>query len=143
MSTRAIIGYKREDGKFVAGWQWNDGMDLGPILRNNFKTMEKVERLIENGVWNSLVPPRNKDMLHLFEEWTQRPCSSYHLVIVGKCHLLKERPNDNAEFCFGDSEGVEIENGKIVFDSIERAMRQDINYVYEFIEEENKWKTHR
>ena len=36
-----------------------------------------------------------------------------------------------------------VENGKIVFDSIERAMGQDINYVYAFIEEENKWKTHR
>ena len=143
MSTRAIIGYKREDGKFVAGWQWNDGMKLAPLLRRHFDTVEKVGELIKNGVWNNIVSPKNKDLLHHFETWAKRPNSDYYLVPVGKCHLLKEKPNDTAEFCFGGDEGVEVEDGKIVFDSIEKAMSQDINYVYEFVVEENRWKVHR
>lgn len=143
MSTRAIIGYKREDGKFVAGWQWNDGMGLAPLLRKQFDTVEKVNELLSNGVWNNIVSPQNKEIFNLFSEWTKIPNSEYYLVSVGKCHLLKERPCDTAEYCFGGDEGIEIKDGMILFDSFEIAYNQDINYLYEFIPENNKWIIHK
>lgn len=143
MSTRAIIGYKREDGKFAGGWQWNDGKELSSLLKKQFNTIEKVDNLISNGVWNNIIAPQDTDTLEHFKEWTERPNTNYYIVTVGKCHLLKEQPNDSAEFCFEGDTGVScIEDGKIIFDSFECANGQDISYLYEFIPDSNTWKIH-
>lgn len=143
MSTRAIIGYKREDGKFVGGWQWNDGKGLCPLLRSQFNTIEKVNELISNGVWNNIITPQDKDTLEHFKEWTERPNTDYYLVEVGKCHLLKEKPDDSASCFEGDTGISSIENGIIIFDSIDDAIGQDINYLYEFIPVSNSWIIHQ
>lgn len=38
MSTRAVVGILNADGTVTAGWQWNDSMNLPPILKKYFKT---------------------------------------------------------------------------------------------------------
>lgn len=140
MGTRAIIGFKRADGTFIGGWQWNDGMGLAPLLRRHFKTIEQVNELIHNGVWNNISSPRDNEKLKIFKEFSSRPNSSYYTVEAGKCKLLKERPCDSAEFCFGDDDGISIENGAIIFDSFLRAAHQDVSYIYEFDCDTNEWK---
>lgn len=142
MSTRAIIGYRRNDGTFIGGWQWNDGMGLAPLLRRYFDTIEKVDELIHNGVWNSISSPRDKDRFEMFKEFSERPNSCYYTVEVGKCQLLKERPIDNATYCFEGDNGVVIENRAIVYDSFTRVAGQDCSYVYEFDYVTGNWKTY-
>ena len=144
MSTRAIIGIQNNDGSIKGGWQWNDGMNLKSLLKSQFDTIEKVNELISNGVWNNIVSPRDKKTLDHFTEWTKRDNSDYYIVSVGKCHLLKEKPNDNAEFCFGGDEGIIInDNGSMTFENFERALGQDINYLYLFYPETKEWKIYR
>ncbi len=144
MSTRAIIGIHNEDGSIKGGWQWNDGMGLIPLLKSQFNTIGKIEKLISNGVWNNIVSPRDKETLDHFMEWTKRDNSDYYLVSVGKCHLLKEKPNDNVEFCFGGDEGIIINvDGSMTFEDFERANGQDINYLYLFYPDTEQWKMFR
>ncbi len=143
MSTRAIIGIQDEDGSIKGGWQWNDGMGLMTLLKSQFNTIGKIEELISNGVWNNIVSPRDKESLAHFTEWTKRDNSDYYLVPVGKCHLLKEKPNDNAE-CFGGNEGIIINtDGSMTFEDFERANGQDINYLYLFYPNAEEWKMFR
>lgn len=94
MSTRAIIGIQNMDGTITGAWQWNDGMDLAPLLREQFNTLEKVQVLIKNGVWNNMFSPEDTETLKHFTEWSKRDDSCYYIVSVGKCYLLKEKPND-------------------------------------------------
>lgn len=144
MSTRAIIGIQNEDGSITGGWQWNDGMGLAPLLCRQFNTKEKVLELIRNGVWNNIVFPNDKEILGVFTEWTKRENSNYYLVSVGKCHILKERPCDNSEFCFGGDDGIVInEDGSMTFADFDTANGQDINYLYLFYPETQKWFTYR
>lgn len=141
MSTRAIIGIQNEDGSIKGGWQWNDGMGLITLLKSQFNIKGKIEELISNGVWNNIVSPRDKETLDHFTKWTKRDNSDYYLVPVGKCHLLKEKPNDNAEFCFGGDEGIIINtDGSMTFEDFERANGQDINYLYLFYPDTEEWK---
>lgn len=141
MSTRAIIGIQNEDGSIKGGWQWNDGMGLITLLKSQFNIIGKIEELISNGVWNNIVSPRDKETLDHFTKWTKRDNSDYYLVPVGKCHLLKEKPNDNAEFCFGGDEGIIINtDGSMTFEDFERANGQDINYLYLFYPDTEEWK---
>ena len=143
MSTRAIIGLQNEDGTITAGWQWNDGKGLLPLLRSQFNTTEKITELISNGVWSTIVSPRDKETLGIYTEWTKRDSSEYYIVPVGKCHLLKTKPNDNAEFCFGGDAGIIInDDGSMTFENFERAIGQDINYLYLFNPETEEWKVY-
>jgi len=144
MSTRAIIGIQNKDGTITGGWQWNDGKGLLPALKRNFDTLDKVKTLISNGVWNNLVKPRNKKTLECYTEWSKRENSDYYIVPVGECHLLKERPNDNAEFCFGGDDGITInEDGSMTFEDFECANGQDISYLYLFYPETREWKVYQ
>lgn len=144
MSTRAIVGIYNKDGSIKGGWQWNDGNGLMSLLKSQFNTVEKIEELISNGVWNNIVAPKDKETLKLFTEWTGRENSDYYIVPVGKCSLLKERPNDTAEFCFGGNKGIEINpDGSMTFEDFKRAKEQDINCLYLFYPDENKWKVFR
>lgn len=141
MSTRAIIGIQNANGTITAGWQWNDGMSKLPLLRKYFGTLEKVQELVKNGVWNNLVPTEEKNLLDHFAEWTKCPNSDYYLVSVKDCHLLKEKPCDNALFCFGSDECITVnDDGSMTFDSFETANGQDINYLYLFYPDTNEWK---
>lgn len=143
MSTRAIIGIQNKDGSICGGWQWNDGKGLLPLLKNQFDTTEKIIELISNGVWNNIVSPRNKETLEHFKEFTKKPDSDYYIVSVGKCHLLKEKPNDNAAFCFGSDEGISINSdGSMTFEDFETADGQDINYLYLFNPETREWNVY-
>ena len=143
MSTRAIIGIQNNDGSINGGWQWNDGKGLLPLLKSQFNTIEKIETLISNGVWSTIVSPRDKETLEVYTEWTKRDNSEYYIVSVGKCHLLKTKPNDNAEFCFGGDEGIIInDNGSMTFENFERAHGQDLNYIYLFYPETKEWKVY-
>ena len=139
MSTRAIIGYTREDGKFAGGWQWNDGMDLCPLLKEQFDSTEKIDNLISKGVWNNIVSADDTETLEYFKEFTVRPNSDYYLVEVGHCFLLKEKPCDSAEFWLDGDDGVSVEDGRLVFDSIEIANQQDINFLYKFDISDSSW----
>lgn len=144
MSTRAIIGIQNKDGSIIGGWQWNDGKGLLPLLKSQFNTTDKIVELISNGVWNNIVSPRDKETLEHFTEWTKRDNSDYYLVSIGKCHLLKEKPNDNAEFCFGGDEGIIInDDGSMTFEDFEWANGQDINYLYLFNPETQEWKVYQ
>lgn len=141
MSTRAIIGIQNANGTITAGWQWNDGMDLAPLLKEQINTLEKVQELVRNGVWNNIFAPEDTDTLKQFTEWCEREDSCYYIVPVGKCYLLKEKPNDTAEFCFCGDEGIEInDDGSMTFESFETANGQDINYLYLFYPESREWK---
>lgn len=61
------------------------------------------------------------------------PNSDYYLIPVGECYLLKERPCDNSDFCFGGDEGIIVnEDGSMTFADFETAQGQDINYLYLF-----------
>lgn len=144
MSTRAIIGIQNKDGSINSGWQWNDGKGLLPLLKSQFNATEKIVELISNGVWNNIVSPRDKETLEHFTEWTKRDDSDYYLVSIGKCHLLKEKPNDNAEFCFGGDEGIIInDDGSMIFEDFERANGQDVNYLYLFNPKTQEWKVYQ
>lgn len=141
MSTRAIIGIQNMDGTITGAWQWNDGMDLEPLLREQFNTLEKVQVLIKNGVWNNMFAPEDTETLKHFTEWSKRDDSQYYIVPVGKCHLLKEKPNDTAEFCFGGDDGITInKDGSMTFADFETANGQDISYLYLFYPGTNEWK---
>lgn len=141
MSTRAIIGIKNLDGTITGAWQWNDGMGLLPLLRKQFNTTEKVHELVKNGIWNNIVSPKDNETLKHFTEWTKRENSDYYLVPVGKCHLLKEKPCDNAEYCFNGDDGITInKDGSMTFRNLETANGQDINYLYLYHPDTNKWE---
>lgn len=142
MSTRAIIGIKNEDGTVTGGWQWNDGMKLISKLRNHFNTLEKVQELVKNGIWNNIVFPKDKDTLEHFTEWTKKENSDYYLVPVGKCYLLKEKPFEHVEYCFNGENGITInDDGSMTFADVDTAFNQDINYLYLYYPETNTWKT--
>lgn len=141
MSTRAIIGILKEDGTVKAGWQWNDGMQLLPVLNKHFNNLEKANSLICNGVWNSMIEATDTGLLEDFTKWTKRENSQYHLVSVEDCYLLKEKPCDNAEYCFGGDEGITInEDGSMTFDSVSWALEQDISYLYLLNKDNKTWK---
>lgn len=143
MSTRAIIGSENADGTITGGWQWNDGKGLLPLLRKQFNTIEKVQELIRNGVWNNIVPPDDQDTLKHFTDWTKRDNSDYYLIPVEKCHILKERPCDNAEYCFSDCEGITVnEDGTMAYADFWTAQEQDINYLYLFDPESQIWNVY-
>ena len=63
MSTRAIIGIENSDGTIIGAWQWNDGMGLASLLKSQFDTLDKVQELIKNGVWNNIVSPEDIETL--------------------------------------------------------------------------------
>lgn len=116
-------------------------MKITPLLRNQFDTLNKVQELIKNGVWNNIVSPKDTETLKRFTEWTKRDDSCYYIVSVGKCYLLKEKPNDTAEFCFGGDNGITInKDGSMTFADFETANGQDINYLYLFYPGTNEWK---
>lgn len=144
MSTRAIIGIHNKDGSISGGWQWNDGKGLLPLLRSQFNTTEKIIELISNGVWNNILSPEDKETLEHFTKWTKKENSNYYIVPVGKCLLLKEKPNDNAAFCFGGDEGIIINgDGSMTFEDFEWANGQDINCLYLFYPETGEWKVNQ
>jgi len=144
MSTRAIIGIQNKDGSITGGWQWNDGEGLLPLLKSQFNTTEKIVELIQNGVWSTIISPKDNEALEVYSEWTKRKNSIYHITSVGKCHLLKTKPNDNAEFCFGGDKGITINtDGSMTFENFECANGQDINYLYLFNPETQKWKMYQ
>lgn len=144
MSTRAIIGIQNNDGTITGAWQWNDGMNIASLLRREFDTLEKTQELIKNGVWNNIISQKSKDPLRSFIDWTKRANSDYYLVAVGNCYLLKEKPCDTAEFCFGDDEGITVNaDGSMTFETFEVTNGQDINYLYLFYPEANEWKIYR
>lgn len=143
MSTRAIIGIRNEDGTITGGWQWNDGMGLISLLRKEFDTVEKIQELISNGVWNNIAGPHDKQEIKQFMEWANRQGSDYSVVPVGRCFLLKEEPCDNAAFCFGDEEGITINSdGSMTFANFITANSQGINYMYLFNPVTNTWRTY-
>lgn len=143
MSTRAIIGIKNENGTITGGWQWNDGMGLISLLRKEFDTVEKIQELISNGVWNNIAGPRDKQEINQFMKWAKRQGSDYSVVPVGRCFLLKEEPCDNASFCFGDEEGITINaDGSMTFADFTTANGQDINYMYLFNPVTSTWRTY-
>jgi hypothetical protein len=140
MNARAIIGIKNKDGSIKAGWQWYDGKGLKPLLKRQFNTVEKIEELISNGVWNIIIAPKAEEDMGLFEEWAKWKEFQYYLVPVGKCHLLKERPNDNAQFAFSENKDITVnEDGSVTFKDFETAIGQDIGYLYLFDPETNEW----
>lgn len=144
MSTRAIIGIQNKDGTITGGWQWNDGKGLLPLLRNHFNTEEKIKKLIMNGVWNNIVSPKDEGTLTHFKKWTKREGTAYYLVPIEKCYLLKEKPCDNAEFCFGGDIGVTINiDGSMTFSNFEIAKGQDINYLYLFHPNKKEWEVYQ
>lgn len=140
MSTRAIIGIENADGSIRGGWQWNDGKGLLPLLQSQFNTPDKIHTLISNGVWNNMVSPYDTARLAHFTEFTMRKDSDYYIVPVGKCYLLKERPNDNAEFCFGGDDGITVNSdGSMTFESFVCAYGQDVNFLYLFKPDTSTW----
>lgn len=144
MSTRAIIGIQSDDGSIKGGWQWNDGKGLLPLLESQFNCENKIEELVSHGVWNNIVAPWDYELLEHFTEWTKRKNSAYHIASVGKSHLLKERPCDNAEFCFGGDEGITINaDGSMTFENFTCAHQQDISYLYLFSPKTNMWQVYR
>lgn len=144
MSTRAIIGIENSDGTITGAWQWNDGLGLAPLLRSQFNTLEKAKELIKNGVWNNIVAPKETDRLRRYMGWTENDDSCYYLVSVGECHLLKEKPNDTAAFCFAENNGVTINvDGSMTFANFEITNEQDIDCIYLFQPETNEWKIFR
>ena len=143
MSTRAIIGIRNENGTITGGWQWNDGRGLISLLSKEFDTVEKIQELISNGVWNNITGPRDKQEINQFMEWANRQGSDYSVVPVGRCFLLKEEPCDNASFCFGDEEGITINaDGSMTFADFATANSQDINYMYLFNPMTSTWRTY-
>lgn len=142
MSTRAIIGYRKADGTFIGGWQWCDGGDMLPILRKYFDTKEKVDSLISMGVWTTLISPKDSN-LNVFKEWESRPNSEYKVLDIEKCHVLTTNYYDVNNF-LDDYGVIGIENGAILFNTIQSASHHDINYVYEFIPVgiSTKWRKH-
>lgn len=143
MSSSAIMGYVKENGHFVGGWQWNDAQDLQKKLNKYINTLEKVDALIYRGVWNNIVFPGEKSKRDDFVEKTLRPKTPYHLELVDNILLLKEKPDDDSAKCFEADSHISVESGILEFNSIEDALGQDIVCLYEFMPNVGKWVDHR
>lgn len=96
-------------------------MKIAPLLKNQFDTLNKVQELIKNGVWNNIVSPKDTETLKRFTEWTKRDDSQYYIVPVGKCHTINK-------------------DGSMTFADFETANGQDISYLYLFYPGTNEWK---
>ena len=59
MSTRAIVGYKRDDGTIVGAWCWNDGYDIENDLKRDFKSLFDVEFILEVGMFAQFTLRKN------------------------------------------------------------------------------------
>lgn len=134
MSTRAIIGIKNEDGSITGAWQWNDGGNLTSLLNKNFNTIEKATEIINEGMWSTMFTNKGaekherwlKDELHK-EENENIPPRQYTKIY--DIQLLKH-------------EGY-YQRPPARYESFEDAMGQDINYLYLFNKNTNKWERYR
>ena len=145
MSTRAIVGYMLPNGTIVGGWQWYDGGNLQTQLRNNFKTKEEVNTLINQGVWRCLVTPRDS-ILEWYQEKCKKDPTSYHLIPVNKSWVFKYSAIDNLEHFYesiakGHEQEIKIKDNVLIFKNIACAFGQDLTYVYLFNEKTSKWNT--
>lgn len=133
MSTRAILGIKLENGTIAGAWQWNDGKGLRPLLNKVFNTIDKATRLIDEGVWSTMF---TKKEMEEYEDWLvnelykgrkeQVPYHSYTDVLGVK--LLKQERHEN--------------DGPTLYENFEEALNQDINYLYLFDPQTNRWTVH-
>lgn len=139
MSTRAVVGILNADGTVTAGWQWNDSMNLPPILKKYFKTEEDVRKLASYGMWNNLFSPIDRDYKY-FKAICMEPGTHYYMKDVCKCHMLKESPNDSAKSFEGDEGIVVNADGSMTFESVDRAKKEDCNYVFLFHPCVNEWE---
>lgn len=134
MSTRAIIGIKNEDGSITGAWQWNDGSGLISLLNRKFNTIEKTIKLINEGMWSVMYSDKEADE---HEKWLKED-------------LYKNKNEDIQPHKYISINGVQLlkeeryyEKLPEVYKSFKDAIGQDINYLYLFDANINKWKCYR
>lgn len=124
MSTRAIIGIKRDDGAILGAWQWNDGADLEDLLNRYFGSDEAAEDLVHLGVFSSLMTTDDAESVKI------------DLLKIGICsHYI---PFHGAAVFPADKRGQFFEGVPTVYAGLEDALEQDINYVY--LWENGRWQ---
>jgi len=134
MSTRAILGIENEDGTILGAWQWCDGAGLSSVLNKTFNTVEKAMLLINEGTWSTM--------------FTQNEMEDYeHWLITD---LYKGHESDVPYHSYGDVLGVKLlrykhheDKAPVVYSSYDDAIGQDINFLYLFDKDTNKWSMHR
>lgn len=124
MSTRAIIGIKRNDGSILGAWQWNDGNDLEELLNCYFGNDELAEELVQQGVFSSLMTTGDAERV------------KRDLLKIGICSNYI--PFHGAAVFPADKRGQFFEGVPTVYADLEDALGQDINYVY--LWENGRWQ---
>lgn len=135
MSVNAIIGYKREDGTFVGGLQWNNAGKLTNVLKSYFNSKEKIDNLISNGLW--LCINSNYD-----NSWEiiKRCCKNNDTeFFIENCIMIKFEDNDEIlkdEIFQLIRELLDDNSGMIIFPSLDLVKdygsKFGINYLYEY-----------
>jgi hypothetical protein len=134
MSTRAIIGIKNNEGSITGAWQWNDGGGLTSLLNKKFNTIDKVVELINQGMWNCMFSKKEAEE---YEKWL-------------KDNLYKNRNKDIPPHKYMSINGIQLlkderyyERLPETYKSFDDAIGQDINYLYLFDTDTNKWECFR
>ena len=138
MSTRAIFAKQLEDGKYLGGWQWNDGNIIPSELTKRISTLAEAELLISLGEWRCLMNRNEKNEHIKFCESLNKNNPKHYaeeekpkFQKIGKYYVLLKN-HKSVEF-----------NKPQIYDSIEDMLGQDVNYVYVFDTMVNKWIKHK
>jgi len=127
MSTRAIIALPCKEG-YETCWNWNDGGpdNLGRELRRYFRSLEEVRSLLQTKSFSIICGPNT------INDYLQNGDTA---VVLPNLRYLLVHPYQG---------GVVAGRGKrAIFKSIQEMLDQDINYVYVFDPETNKWTTYK
>lgn len=124
MSTRAIIGIKREDNKIIGAWNWCDGYDIKDVLDSDFQTLEDVHYLLSLGMFSSV---NSKEEYEEFLSWGKKNninvANRYRFIPHNNAYIIQEKHH--------------IDREAEVYEDIDDVLGQDINVAYLF--ENGKW----
>ena len=135
MGTRAILAKQFKNGKYITGWQWNDGDITIANLKKWFPKEEYLDTLISLGEWKGLYTDKNKEK---FIAWcAENNIEEPVFTKIGNINILldkfkMENKTEENEFC-----------SPKVYDSIKDMLDEDLNFVYVFNPENGEWKKYR
>lgn len=129
MSTHAIIALPCKEG-YETCWNWNDGYPayLGRELRQHFRSIDAVRELMETKSFSVICGPRR-----INDYMTEDGDTALYLPLSNRYLLI--HPHMGGV--------VEGKGKRAIIKTIQDMLDRDVNYVYVFDPETNKWKTYK